>query len=280
VDLVARVLAQAFSEQLHQKFVVQNRGGAGGTLATDEVAKAEPNGYTLLLCANGEITLAPFVQGKLPYDPLRDLAPIILIASSPQVIAVNSSVPASNMSELIAYARAKNEIGYGTPGAGSAAHIGFESVRNEANLPFFHVPYKGGAPAVADLGAGHIQMAVVTISALASALESRRVRPIAVLQPERSALLPNVPTFKESSRIDARDASSWFALMAPSGTPHDILTKLEIASMAALTPEVRARFGKAKLDIIALSSEPFRARLFAESAANEKAVARIGIAPK
>jgi tripartite-type tricarboxylate transporter receptor subunit TctC len=280
VDLVARVLAQALSEQLHQTFVVENRGGAGGSLAANQVAKATPDGYTLLICSNGEITLAPYVQEKLPYDPVHELAPVVLIASAPQIIVVHPSVPASNMRELIAYARAKGKVGYGTPGFGSSAHIGFELVRTEADLPFFHVPYKGGGPAVADLLGGQLQMAVVTLPAIASAIEGGLVRPIAVLQPERSALLPNVPTFKEDTGIDVRDASSWFAIMAPAGTLPEILKQLEMATLAGLTSEVRARLATAMLDVVALPSEKFGVRLRTESEANGKAVGRIGFKPQ
>jgi tripartite-type tricarboxylate transporter receptor subunit TctC len=279
VDFVARILAQSLSEQLHQTFVVENRGGAGGTLAANQVAKADPDGYTLLVCSNGEITLAPYVQDKLPYDPVRELAPAVLIASAPQVIVVHPSVPATNMQELIAYARSKGKLGYGTPGFGSSAHVGFELVTTEAGLPFFHVPYKGGGPAVADLLGGQLQMAVVTIPAVGAAIEAGLVRPLAVLQPERSALLPGVPSMKDAAGIDVRDASSWFAIMAPTGTPPDVLKKLETAVIAGLTPEVRARLRKALLDVVAIQGEEFGAKLRAESVANGNAIARIGFKP-
>jgi tripartite-type tricarboxylate transporter receptor subunit TctC len=279
VDLIARILAESLSEQLHQNFVVENRGGAGGTIAANQIAKADPDGYTLLVCSNGEITLAPYVQGHLPYDPVRELAPVVLIASAPQVIVVNPSVPATNMKELVDYARAKGGLGYGTPGFGSSAHVGFELVRTEANLPFFHVAYQGGGPAVLDLLGGQLQMAVVTLPAVEAAIKAGSVRPIAVLQPMRSVLLPNVPSMKEAAGIDVRDASSWFAIMAPAGTPPEILKKLEKATVAALTPEVRARLRTAFFDVVALSGEAFGARIRAESEANGKAITRIGFKP-
>ena len=207
VDFVARLLAQSLSQELGQNFVVENRGGAGGTIGSGQVTKATPDGYTLLVCSNGEMTLAPFVQRNLPYDPLHDLAPVVLIASAPQVIVVNSNVPANNMKELIEFARSKGGIGYGTPGFGSSAHVGFELVTAEHKLPFFHVAYKGGAPAVADLLGGQIQMAVVTLPAIAGNIKSGLVRPIAVLAPQRSASLRDVPTLKEaqvSTRVTHR----------------------------------------------------------------------------
>ena len=191
-----------------------------------------PDGYTLLVCSNGEITLAPYVQEQLPYDPIKELAPIVLVASAPQVIVVHPSVPAKDMHELIAYGRTKGTLGYGTPGFGSSAHVGFELIRTEQNWPFFHVPYKGGGPAVSDLLGGQLQMAVVTIPAIGAAIEGGLARSIAILGPDRSPLLPTVPSLKEVMGLEMRDASSWFALMAPAGTPPDILARLEKAALA------------------------------------------------
>jgi tripartite-type tricarboxylate transporter receptor subunit TctC len=277
VDYIARILAQSLSQQLHQNFIVEDRGGAGGTIGSNQVAQAVPDGYTLLVCSNGEITLAPFVQGHLPYDPLKDLAPVVLIASAPQVIVVNPKVPAKNMKELIAYAQTKGGIGYGTPGFGSSAHVGFELVSTEHKLPFFHVAYKGGGPAVTDLLGGQISMAVVTLPAIAGNIKTGAVRPLAVLAPNRSPSLPDIPTLKEATDIDTRDASSWFAIMAPVKTPPEILAKLEQATLASLTPALRERFQLSLLDVVALPSREFRARMQEESAANKNAIARIGL---
>ena len=280
VDIIARILARSLSEQLHRNFLVEDQGGAGGTIAANNVAKAAPDGYTFLVCANAELTLAPYVHDHLPYDPIRDLAPAVLVASSPTVIVVNPKVPARNMRELIAYARSKGGVGYGTPGYGSIAHVTFDVVRAEAGLSFFHVPYKGGSPAVADLLGGQLQMAVVTLPPIGAAIEAGLARPMAVLQPERSSMLASVPTLKEAVGIDVRDASSWFAILAPRGTPPDIMEKLEAAVKAGITPDVRERLKKAYLDVVALSGDAFGARLRAESAANAKAIARIGFKPQ
>lgn len=277
VDFIARILAQSLSQQLHQNFVVEDRGGAGGTIGSNQVAQAVPDGYTLLVCSNGEMTLAPYVQGHLPYDPLQDLAPVVLIASAPQVIVVNPKIPANNMKELIAYAESKGSIGYGTPGFGSSAHVGFELVSTEHKLPFFHVAYKGGGPAVADLLGGQISMAVVTLPAIAGNIKTGLVRPLAVLAPKRSPSLPDVPTLKEATGIDTRDASSWFAIMAPAKTPPEVLAKLEQATLASLTPAVRERLQQALLDVVALPGKQFHARMQEESAANRLAIERIGL---
>jgi tripartite-type tricarboxylate transporter receptor subunit TctC len=277
VDLIARLVAQSLSEQLHQTFVVENKGGAGGTIAAAQISRSAPDGYTLLLCSNGEMTLAPFVQKQIAYDPLSDLAPVLLIASAPQVIVVNPKVPAQTMRELISYAKGKGGVGYGTPGFGSSAHVGFELVKTENSLPFFHIAYKGGGPAIADLLAGQIEMAVVTMPAIAPMISAKSVRPLAVLGPVRSSLLPDVPTLEEATGIQSRDASSWFALMAPAKTPSDILDKLQKASVTALTPEVRERLAKAMLDVVALSGEKFRDKMRAESMANKAAIERMGL---
>jgi tripartite-type tricarboxylate transporter receptor subunit TctC len=277
VDLIARLVAQSLSEQLHQTFVVENKGGAGGTIASAQVARSTPDGYTLLLCSNGEMTLAPFVQKQIAYDPLRDLAPVALIASAPQVIVVNPRVPAQNMAELISYAKSKGGVGYGTPGFGSSAHVGFELVKTENRLPFFHIAYKGGGPAVADLVAGQIEMAVVTLPAIAPMIAAKSVRALAVLAPTRSPLVANVPTLRESTGIDTRDASSWFALMAPAKTPHDVVAKLQTATLSVLTPELRERLAKAMLDVAALTGQQLGEKMRAESAANKAAIERIGL---
>lgn len=276
VDFVARIAAQTLTEQLRQNFVVENRGGAGGTIAVDQVAKAAPDGYTLLVSANAELTLSPHVRSDLPYDPLRDLAPIMLIASAPTVVLVHPAVPAQNVPELIAYARGKGGIGYGTPGAGSNAHINFELLRHLSSLPFFHVPYKGGGPAMADLVGGQLQVALVNTPPSMGAIQAGTVRPLAVMQPSRSSLLPEVPTLKEAAGLDARDASSWFAIMAPARTPQDVIQRLQSALMAISTTSVRERLAKGALDVIALPGARFGERMRAESEANAAAVKRIG----
>jgi tripartite-type tricarboxylate transporter receptor subunit TctC len=277
VDFVARLLAQSLLQQLGQNFVVENRGGAGGTIGSGQVSKAAPDGYTLLICSNGEMTLAPYVQRSLSYDPLQDLAPVVLIASAPQVIVVNTKVPVTNMKELIEFARSKGGIGYGTPGFGSSAHVGFELVSTEHKLPFFHVAYKGGGPAVADLLGGQISMAVVTLPAIAGNIKSGLIRPLAVLAPKRSASLPDVPTLKESIGIETRDASSWFAVMAPAKTPPEVLEAIEKATLAGLTPLIRDRLQQALLDVVALPSKEFRVRMQEEGNANKQAIERIGL---
>ena len=280
VDIVARVIAKSLSQRFHQTFIVDNRGGAGGTIGTNVVVNSSPDGYTLLLSSNGELTAAPYVQKGLPYDPLKDLAPVVLIASSPQVVVVNPKVPANTMKELIEYARSKGGVGYGTPGFGSSAHVGFELVKAEGNLPFFHIAYKGGGPAVLDLVGGQIEMAVVTLPAISASIEAKLVRPLAVLQPTRSPLLPDVPTITEATGLATRDASTWLALLAPAKTPREILRKLEDETLASLTPEVRAVFGKAMLTTEALPSNEFRSKMTEESEQIEMAIKRAGITPQ
>lgn len=278
VDFLARLVAKSLTEQLKQSFVVENRGGAGGTLGANQVAKSAADGYTLLVCASAEVALSPYIE-KVPYDPRRDLVPIVLLASAPTVVVVNNSVPVNNAKELIAYARSKGSLGYGTPGYGSNAHIAFALLSLEDKLPFFHVPYKGGGPLVADLLGNHIQVALVNTPPIIGAIRSGRVRPIAVLQDKRSPLLPDVPTFKEATGIDTRDASSWFAVMAPAATPSDIVARLQAAVLAMFTPALRDRLTKASLDVVALGHDQFKVRLQAERAANEAAIKRIGFKP-
>jgi tripartite-type tricarboxylate transporter receptor subunit TctC len=176
VDFLARIVAQSLSEQLKQNFVVENHSGAGGTLAANQVAKAAPDGYTLLACTNAEITLSPHVMANITYDPLQELTPVVLLASAPTVVIVHPSVPAKNMGDLIKYARSKGSIGYGTPGYGSNAHINFELVRRQRDLPVFHVPYKGGGPAVLDLLSGQLELALLNTPPTISAIRSGNLR--------------------------------------------------------------------------------------------------------
>jgi len=280
VDLTARVLAKSLSERLQQTFYVENVGGAGGTIAANAVAKAPADGYTFLVCANAELTLAPFIRESLPYNPIQDLAPVALVAASPTVIVVNRSVPSTNMQELISYARTNGDLGYGTPGFGSIAHVTFDLVRSEKGLPFFHVPYKGGQPAAADVLSGQIKVAVVTLPPVGAFIESELVRPLAVFQPKRSPMLPKVPTLKEAIGVDVPDASSWFGIMAPAKTPPEILRKLEQAISSSNTPEVRATLGKQFLDPVFLTGSEFAKRFKEESEANEKSIKRIGFKPQ
>jgi tripartite-type tricarboxylate transporter receptor subunit TctC len=280
VDLTARVLAKSLSQQLQYSFFVEDLGGAGGTIASNAVAKASPDGYTLLVCANAELTLAPFIRDNLPYNPVRDLVPVALVASSPTVIVVNRSVPATTMQELISYARTIGGMGYGTPGYGSIAHVTFDLVRSEKGLPFFHVPYKGGGPAAADVLSGQIKMAVVTLPPVGAFIESGLVRPLAVLQPTRSPMLPNVPTLKEAIGVDVPDASSWFGVMAPAKTPPEILKKLVQAISAANTTDVQATLRKQYLEPVFLTEGGFEKKFKEEFEANERSIKRIGIKPQ
>lgn len=278
VDLLARLVAQRLGENLKQSVIVENRPGASGTIGAGLVAQAAPDGHTLLACNNAEVTLLQHVLGKLPYDPSRDLAPLVLATSAPTVLVVHPSVPAGNARELLALARARGGLPYGTPGPGSVAHIAFELLRAESAVPFTHVPYKGGAPAVADLVSGQLPVALITSPAIIGHIRAGKARPLAVLQKERSGLLPEVPTFKEATGIESSDAPSWFGFMAPARTPPEIRARLEREIRAILAePDVRAKLGGAALDVLALPADTMAARMREETSASEQAIRRVGM---
>ena len=278
VDLVARLVAQSLSEQIGQSVFVENRSGAGGAIGASAFSKADPDGYTLLACANAEITVLPHLLQNLRYDPLHDFLPLVLAAAAPAVLVVHPDLPVNNVMELLALAKAKGGIEYGTPGPGTPQHIAFELLRTETGIPLTHVPYKGGSPATADLVAGQLRVALINMPPIMAHIRAGRLKALAVVQSERSNLLPNVPTFKQATGINITDAPSWYGFMAPAQTPPEIISRLESAILKALAePGVRARLGDAGLDPLALPSKGFSARIREESAAMESSIKRIGL---
>ena len=226
VDFTARIVAQKLTEALGQSAIVDNRAGAGGVIGTDLVAKAAPDGYTLLLGSAGPMTILPGMATKLPYDPLKDFAPITLVTSLPFLLVVHPSLPVRNVKELIALAKAKpGQLNFGSPGNGSTTHLATELLKMSAHIDAVHVPYKGVAPAVTDLLAGQVQFMSGDLSTLMPQVKAGRLRALAVTSAKRSALLPNVPTIAESG-LPGFDASGWFGVLAPAATPADIVTRL------------------------------------------------------
>ncbi|WP_042886039.1 Bug family tripartite tricarboxylate transporter substrate binding protein [Cupriavidus necator] len=224
-DLLARALALELGKQWRQPVVVDNRPGAGGAVGAEAVAKAAPDGYTLLLASGSMFTVNPYIYQKLPYSA-ESFEMISKVASGPMVLTINVKVPAKTMDELISYAKAHpGKLTFGSAGNGSQVHMASEAFSEAAGIDVVHVPYKGEGPAYADLMAGVVDMTVGNINAISPLLKGGRLRALAVTGKERSSLLPDVPTVAEAG-LQGFTFYGWFALMAPAGTPKDLTTKM------------------------------------------------------
>jgi tripartite-type tricarboxylate transporter receptor subunit TctC len=227
-DIVTRAVAKRMSELMGQPVVVENRAGAGGHIAVETVAKAPPDGYTILL-AGSFVTIGPSLNSKLPYDPVRDLAPVGLIARNQYLLVVHPAVPAKSVKELIALARSRpGQLNYGSSGVGAPPHLATELMKAMAHIDAVHVPYKGATPAIADLIGGHIDFYIGGISGLIPHVRSGKLRALAVTGAKRSSELPDVPTIAEAA-LPGYDISTWFGVVAPARTPADIVARLNVA---------------------------------------------------
>lgn len=269
-DTVARAIAQQIGPDLGQPVVIDNKPGAGGAVGAELAAKAAADGYTLFLAGVGSHVVNPNVHAKLAYDPVKDFAPITLIASAPSVLVVNPSVPARSVAELTAYARANpGKLNYASNGAGSAAQLAAAMYESMAGVKMVHVPYKGIAPALTDLLSGEVQLMFGTVVALVPHIEAGKLRPLAVTSRTRSALLPHVPTMAESGLPDY-EAGSWYGIMAPAGTPREIIERLHGAIVKALAqPDVAKRLAAEGAVVIGSTPAQFAAHL-------ERELARVG----
>lgn len=250
VDVMARILAQKLSDNLGQQFIVENRSGGGGNTGSDYVAKAEPDGYTLLFTAPGPLTVNQTLYTKLAFDPAKDFAPIALFATAPIVLIVNPAVPANNVQELIALAkREPGKINFASAGNGTTNHLSGELFKSRANIDIVHVPYRGAGPAMNDIVGGHVQMFFDLMPVVLPQIATGKVRALANAGAKRPSALPDVPTIAEQG-LAGFDASSWYGLVAPARTPEPVLAKLRDEVAKALkAPDMIARIHE-------LGSEP------------------------
>lgn len=242
VDIVGRLMAQSLTESLGQAFVVENRPGAGGLLAMEEVARAAPDGYTLAVGGAGPLTVSPSLYRDRKFDPLERFDPVIWYASTPGLLVVNPSVKADSVSSLVALSKASTRpMAMGSAGSGSINHLMGEYFQQVAGVQWMHVPYRGSAPALTDLIAGNVQVMMDIVPTAAPLVKSGKLRALAVTTPQRSNTLPDVPTLQELG-YKGFDASSWLSLNVPKGTPPDVIAKLNKALNDGLAkPEVRKR---------------------------------------
>jgi tripartite-type tricarboxylate transporter receptor subunit TctC len=271
-DIVARPFAQALSQELGQPVVVENRAGAGGTLAAGVAAHATPDGYTLFVATVAH-TMATSLYKQLPYDFEKDFVPITILATVPNILVVNPSVPAKSVRELIDYAKANpGKLAYGSAGNGSTEHLSAELFKSMAGVDMVHIPYKGGAPMMADLIGGQIQLAIETSGSAAPHIKAGKVRALAVTTSARSPAFPEVPTLAESG-LKGYDVTTWYAILAPRGTPQEITAKLYNASVKILgTPDMKQRLEQFGGEPGGLTPEQFAAFIKSETAKWAKVV--------
>jgi tripartite-type tricarboxylate transporter receptor subunit TctC len=250
VDVMARILAQKLSDNLGQQFIVENRSGGGGNTGSDYVAKAEPDGYTLLFTAPGPLTVNQTLYNKLAFDPTKDFAPIALFATAPIVLIVNPAVAANDVQELIALAKKEpGKINFASAGNGTTNHLSGELFKSRANIDIVHVPYRGAGPAMNDIVGGHVQMFFDLMPVVLPQIATGKVRALANAGAKRPSALVNVPTIAEQG-LPGFDASSWYGLVAPVKTPGPVLAKLrEEVAKALKAPDMIARIQE-------LGSEP------------------------
>ena len=232
-DTIARPLAQRLGENLKQQVVVDNRGGAGGSIGMEIAAKSPPDGYTIVFALTAQLAVNPSLYKKLPYDPVKDFEPITLFATGPYILIVHPSLPVESVKGLIALARARpNQITYASAGNGSGAHLGTELLNSMAGIKMIHVPYKGGGPALVDLLAGQVQVLFATYATSKPFIDNGRVRALGVSTATRLSGV-NLPTIAEAG-LPGYDAGVWYAFLAPAGTPRDIIAKLNVEIVRAL----------------------------------------------
>ncbi len=272
-DFLARIISTKLTEQTGQSFVVDNRAGASGTIAADLTAKAPADGYTLLLGQSTSIAIAPHLYGKLPYDTMRDLRAVTLVAEVPNILVVHPSVPAQSVKELIALAKAKaGTLNFGSAGNGAPSHLAGEMFKSAAGVNLVHVPYKGAGPAVNDLLAGQIQIMFAPMVAVLPQVKAGKLRALAVTSAKRSAAVPELPTLAESGLADFAIVS-WFGFFVPMATPQAVVDKLHQETLKALkNPETIERFSKEGAEPDGMAPTPFGSYVQQESARYAKVV--------
>jgi tripartite-type tricarboxylate transporter receptor subunit TctC len=255
VDLVARTVADQLSKSLGQAFIVENISGGGGIIASQTVARAAPDGYTLMLGYVATHGTNPAVR-KVPYDPVKDFTPIAMVAGTPNVLVVGSGVPASDLKSLVEYAK-KNKVSYGSSGQGSLTHLAMEQLKQSAGFEAVHAPYRGIGPAITDVLGGHTQMMMPGLAAALPHIKAGKMKPIAVTGRQRHPLLPETPTFEELGYKDF-DGVQWYAIVGPARLPADITKKLnEEINKAIATPELRQRLSGEALEPMPMTSDQF-----------------------
>lgn len=279
-DIAGRAVGPRLSEALGQQVIIENRGGAGGTIGLDAVAKAAPDGYTLGLASSGNLVMAPQLYPNIPYNVLKDITAISQLATSSYVLAVNPSVPAKNAADFVKLAKSRKPVlNYGSSGTGSTSHIAAELLRGVLNGDFVHVPYKGTGPSLTAVVAGEIDMMIADLTPARPLADSGRLRLIAAVSSKRSSAMPQLPTLIESG-VKMQPVDGRYGIVAPAGMPREIVTRLHGAIVNVLKlPDVQQRFGQIGFDIIGDTPERFAATIKSEGEIFGEVIRKAGIKP-
>jgi len=266
LDVIARLIGDKLKDRLGQPVVVDNKPAAGGTAGTGEVAKSPPDGYTLVMSYNGPLAFGPYLYSKLPYDPQKDLAPVIITTNQPNLLVVNAGVPVNNVQELIAFAKANpGKFNYASVGNGSSSHLTMEWLKTKAGFDALHVPFNGAPPALTSVLAGDTQALFTVPTVLIPHVKAGKLKALAVTGRTRYALLPDVPTMMEAGVKDF-EANAWNGVLVAGGTPPEIVARLNQEIDAILKdPEVKAKLNTAGLDPVGGPPQAFRDLIRSES---------------
>ena len=277
IDVLGRLVADQLRERLGQPVVAENRPQAGGTVGTDAVAKAPADGYTIGLSFTGPLATAQFLYAKLPYDPARDLAPVVLVGTAPNILAVNSGVPAKSFHELVDHVRARpGQLNYASVGNGSASHLAMELLKSMAGLYVVHIPYNGAPPAVQATAAGEVQMIMSNPTSLLPLVQAGRIRPLAVTGPCRWPQMKELPTIADSG-FPGFEAVAWNGFVAPAGTPREVVARLNQEINAILNvAQVKPRIEAAGWDVAGGTPEAFASFMQSERRRWQPVIARSG----
>src|SRR3954447_6724233 len=277
-DIIARLVGQRMSELTRQPVVIDNRGGQAGVLGTDAVAKAAPDGYTIAIVSASALVINPSME-KVPYDVARDFAPVTLVVTVPEMLVVASNVPAHNMAELVALAKAQpGKLNFASAGVGGLPHLAGELFKLTAKLDIVHVPYRGAAPAINDLLGQQVQMTFLDLPVILPHIKAGSLRPIALGSPTRAPTAPDVPTTAEVGMPDLL-IENWYGMLAPGGTPEKIAATLNrIATAAMHDPGVKEKLADQGLTVVGDTPEHFRAFIASEAARWAKVINDAGLA--
>ena len=275
VDIVARVLANRLSRELGQTVIVDNKGGAGGTIGAGILARAVPDGHTLMLTHQG-LAFNVSLYDKLPFDTAKDVVPGVCVGTTPNVLVVTNSLPVKTVDEFMAFAKSQ-PVNYGSGGHGSAGHLSMEVLHSMTGAKLAHVPYKGSGPALTDLMSGQIQAMLLTIPSVMPLIQTGKVRAIATSALKRTPALPNLPTLDEAG-IKGFDYAPWYGFFAPAGTPPAVLQKLHAAVNKVLSdPEIISKLGQQGLDVKTMTREQFAELVTADIAKWGKVIKKLDI---